>query len=333
MATQHLSGLDGLTELGIRTGADMRPTLLRVLTDLYVHRLSHTTDEERHYTELALRLLEAVDVSTRAAVARRFAGYMSPPLRVLQWLTRDLPEVRAQLRSHPLLQPSAPVGQPASQSIAIPAPEDAAPHPEAVAASATIAPLDAATAAELTELFFAASAIERRLILLNLNVVAPVSPGSIRVMRDISVSQRLEAAALGGNREGFAQDLAQALQIPREQARRIVRDDLGEPVVVVAKALNMPREVLYRVLLFVNLTVGHSVERVHALAALNDEMTQAAAEGMVVIWQALRAQDRVVTSHQPLAWDDEARQRARPAIAAAPRIPLTQRTSGRRNAS
>jgi len=95
----------------------------------------------------------------------------------------------------------------------------------------------------------------------------------------------------------------------------------------------MPREVLYRVLLFVNLTVGHSVERVHALAALNDEMTQAAAEGMVVIWQALRAQDRVVTSHQPLAWDDEARQRARPAIAAAPRIPLTQRTSGRRNAS
>ncbi len=90
MARQHLSGLDGLTELGIRTGADMRPTLLRVLTDLYVHRLSHTPDEERHYTELAMRLLEAVDVSTRAAVARRFAGYMSPPLRVLQWLTRDL---------------------------------------------------------------------------------------------------------------------------------------------------------------------------------------------------------------------------------------------------
>ena len=120
MARQHLSGLDGLTELGIRTGADMRPTLLRVLTDLYVHRLSHTPDEERHYTELAMRLLEAVDVSTRVAVARRFAGYMSPPLRVLQWLTRDLPEVRSQLRSHPLLQPSAPLGQPASQSPAIP---------------------------------------------------------------------------------------------------------------------------------------------------------------------------------------------------------------------
>jgi hypothetical protein len=333
MATQHLFGLDGLTELGVRTGADMRPTLLRVLTDLYVHRLSHTADEERHYTELALRLLDAVDVPTRVAVARRFAGYMSPPLRVLQWLTRDLPEVRAQLRSHPLLQPFAPAGKPASRSAAIAASEDAAPHRKAAASSATIAPLDATKAAELTELFFAASAIERRLILLNLNVVAPVSPGSIRVMRDISVSQRLEAAALGGNREGFAQHLAQALKIPREQAARIVRDELGEPVTVAAKALSMPREVLYRVLLFVNLTVGHSVERVHALAALNDEITQAAAEGMVAIWQALRQQDRIVTTHQPLAWDDETRQRARPAVAAAPRIPVTQRTSGRRNAS
>src|SRR5579863_5808642 len=124
METQHLYGLEGLTALGARTGADMRPTLLRVLTDLYVHRLSHTPEEERHYTELALRLLEAVDVATRVAVARRFAGYISPPLRVLQWLTRDLPEVRAQLRSHPLLQPSAPSQRPAVQSVALSTPDD-----------------------------------------------------------------------------------------------------------------------------------------------------------------------------------------------------------------
>ena len=100
MEHQNFFGLDGLTDLGARSGIDMRPTLLRVLTDLYVHRLSHTPDEERHYTELALRLLEAVDVSTRVAVAKRFARYLSPPLRVLQWLTRDLPDVAAELRSH-----------------------------------------------------------------------------------------------------------------------------------------------------------------------------------------------------------------------------------------
>ena len=37
----------------------------------------------------------------------------------------------------------------------------------------------------------------------------------------------------------------------------------------------MPRDVLYRILMFVNPAVGHSVERVHALAALYDEMTGA----------------------------------------------------------
>ena len=133
METQHLFGLDGLTALGARTGADMRPTLLRVLTDLYVHRLSHTPEEERHYTELALRLLEAVDVPTRVAVARRFAGYISPPLRVLQWLTRDLPEVRAQLRSHPLLQPSAPANSRRLNPRRYQILTDAVPHLEATA--------------------------------------------------------------------------------------------------------------------------------------------------------------------------------------------------------
>ncbi len=332
METQHLYGLEGLTALGARTGADMRPTLLRVLTDLYVHRLSHTPEEERHYTELALRLLEAVDVTTRVAVARRFAGYISPPLRVLQWLTRDLPEVRAQLRSHPLLQPSAPSQRPAVQSVALSTPDDTTQELE-VTSDTLLPPLDTATAAELTELFFAANAIERRLILLNLNIVAPVSEGRIHVAREFAVNQRLEAAALAGNQEAFAHDLGRALQIPHEQARRIARDELGEAVVVVAKALRMPRAVLYRVLIFVNPAVGHSVERVHALAVLNDEMTQAAAEGMVAIWQALRQRDRASSQYQPIAWDDETRRRGRPAGANVPRPLVVQRTSGRRNVS
>jgi hypothetical protein len=211
--------------------------------------------------------------------------------------------------------------------VATPVTDNAVPDTE------TMVPLDSTVAAELTELFFAANATERRLILLNLNIVVPVAAGRIHVVRDLSISERLEVAALGGNREGFANDLARALRIPREQARRIVRDDLGEPVVVAAKALGMPRQALYRVLIFVNPTVGHSVERVHALATLNDEMTQAAAEGMVAIWQALQQRDRVVPQYQPTAWDDEARRRARPATATVQRAPTTQRTSGRRNAS
>ncbi|MGB7076774.1 MAG: hypothetical protein WBD53_06260, partial [Xanthobacteraceae bacterium] len=64
MESASLSHLINLSRVGLRGGVDMRPTLLRVLTDLYVQKLTHTVDEERHYTELALRLLDAVDVPT-----------------------------------------------------------------------------------------------------------------------------------------------------------------------------------------------------------------------------------------------------------------------------
>src|SRR5271168_791143 len=107
-----LSNLDNLTGLGLRGGVDMRPTLLRVLTDLYVQKLTHTPDEELHYTELALRLLDAVDVPTRAAVAGRLARHLSPPLRVIQRLAADLPEVAAPVRSHELLKAAVRVAEP-----------------------------------------------------------------------------------------------------------------------------------------------------------------------------------------------------------------------------
>lgn len=125
------------------------------------------------------------------------------------------------------------------------------------------------------------------------------------------------------------------MHIPREQALRIVSDELGEAVVVVGKALGIPRDVLYRILMFVNPAVGHSVERVHALAALYDEITVPAAEGMLAIWQALRHQERPAATHRPLAWDDEAHEPARPGSTAAHRGPAaaTPRVGERRSAS
>jgi len=330
MEAHNLFGLGSLSDLGLRRGVDMRPTLLRVLTDLFMHRLSHTADEERHYTELALRLLEVVDVPTRVAVATRFARYASPPLRVLQSLARDLPEVAAELRSHPLLQPSVPVVNAPPQSTAMPMVEENAVRKETRLAHA-LPTIDSMTAGELNERFFAANADERRLILLNLHIVAPVAPDHIRVSRDPSVGQRLETAALARNLEEFTQHLARSLQIPREQAQRMARDDLGEPVAVAGKALGLRRDVLYRILMFVNPAVGHSVERVHALAVLYDEMTHPAAEGMVAIWQALQRNEHAGVKHRPLAWDDATHRRARPA--AIQRTPAAPPTSERRSAS
>src|SRR5215470_9762665 len=82
--------LDHLARFAAPGGPDMRPTLLRVLTELYVQKPTHTADEERHYTELALGLLDAADLSTRAAVAQRLARYRSPPRRVVERLAADI---------------------------------------------------------------------------------------------------------------------------------------------------------------------------------------------------------------------------------------------------
>ncbi len=332
MEPQNFLGLGGLTDLGARSGMDMRPTLLRVLTDLYVHRLSHTPDEERHYTELALRMLEVVDVPTRIAAAKRFARYPSPPLRVLQWLARDLPDVAAELRSHPLLQPPAPSTAAQQNTRPTPIAEHAAPGDDEQRADRSAA-IDSTTAQKLNDLFFAADADERRLILLSLDVVAPVPAARRRVAHDPSVGEHLEAAVLSGKRDDFAHQLARALSIPRDQAHRIAGDELGEPVVVAGKVLRVPRDVLYRILMFVNPAVGHSVERVHALAVLYDEIMVPAAEEMLAIWQALQHHEHTAARHQPLAWDDETHRSARPAPSVQRHPAVPPRTGERRSAS
>ena len=77
------AGLEDLLGLGHGDGIDMRPTLLRVLTDLYLQRPTHSLDDERYYTELALRLIDAVDMQQRAALAARLAPYPSAPRPVI----------------------------------------------------------------------------------------------------------------------------------------------------------------------------------------------------------------------------------------------------------
>jgi hypothetical protein len=338
MESVNLSSIENLTHLGLRGGVDMRPTLLRVLTDLYVQKLTHTPDEERHYTELALRLLDAVDVATRAAVAGRLARHLSPPLRVIQQLAADLPEVAAPVRGHCAVhskassEPTAPV-MPIVEVQETERPESEERGEETVPAAAPSHAIAADIASELNELFFAASADERRLILLNLQIAAPMPAGSIQLARDAAVGHRLETAALARARGDFAQHLAYSLKIPPAQARRIAGDVLGEPIVIAAKALTLPRDVVYRILLFVNTTVGHSVERVHALAQLYDEMTVQAAEHLVAIWQGLYRAERAVATHRPFLSNDEARIRARTATAAVRRAPAAQRSSERRDAS
>ncbi|OYX76167.1 MAG: hypothetical protein B7Y77_02640, partial [Bradyrhizobium sp. 35-63-5] len=86
--TPELPGapLDGLVDLACRDGVDVRPTLLRVLTDLYVQKAGHSAFEQIQYVELALGLIDGVDDATRAAVAASLASYPTAPTAVLDRL-------------------------------------------------------------------------------------------------------------------------------------------------------------------------------------------------------------------------------------------------------
>ena len=82
----HFPGFDGLMNLSKREGVDIRPTLLRVLTDLYVQARAHSDEEARQFVELTSRLIDQVDDATRAAVRARLAVYPATPLPVLRKL-------------------------------------------------------------------------------------------------------------------------------------------------------------------------------------------------------------------------------------------------------
>ena len=72
--------------LSRREGVDIRPTLLRVLTDLYVQADAHSADEARQFVELTSRLIDEVDDATRAAVRARLAIYPATPAEVVKKL-------------------------------------------------------------------------------------------------------------------------------------------------------------------------------------------------------------------------------------------------------
>jgi hypothetical protein len=245
--------LDSLVDLACRDGVDIRPTLLRVLTDLYVQKPAHSAEEETQYVELARGLIDAVDAATLAIVAARLSAYPAAPAAILGRLVS------------PSAQPAA---QPPTQTEAKPTVRN-----------------------DLLELFFAANSEERCLILTNLDVAAETAarrpaPASSEVIR------RLENAALQRNPGEFSRMLERALGISQELAERIARDPSGEPIVVAARALGMTAAVLQRILLFLNPAIGQSVERVYDLARLYDELTPAAAERMLTIWRQAGGRSR-----------------------------------------
>jgi hypothetical protein len=295
-AAPFFPGLDGLLTLSRREGVDIRPTLLRVLTDLYVQASAHSADEERQFVELASRLIEEVDDATRAAVRARLAAYPATPAEILNKLGLRRPHPDQLMPVASQIQAAPPPAQPVNAPT------------EAQLRSLSMRPNDAA---EITDIFFAANASERLLILHNL-VETPlkVSP-RIPAARAARAIEILEMAAFAEDVENFTLELGEALILPSRLAAEVVSDPGGEPLTCALRALEMPSAVFQRVLMFLNPELGSSVNHVFRLSRLYDRLSERSALVMLAAW---RGSTMAVTraKYRASLYDDE-RQRARSA--------------------
>ena len=325
------ASLEVLLDHGQRDGFDIRPTLLRVLTDFYLQKAAHPLDDERCYTELALRLISSTDVPARASVAERLAHYPAAPRAVVLRLARDVIDVAGPILRHSPCLTAADLelitADCSAAHAAIIATRLRRQEPQTVNPPIEIRKDHRAgtQAAELSELFFSAGSAERHHILMNLEYAGPASP-RVTPERPNEIVGRLETSALAHNVEAFTREIEFAFGISSRLARQIVCDELGEPIVVVAKALRAPRAVLERILLFVNPRIGQSVQRVYELATRYDEISTQAAQHLVAIWQDAGPREQEQPRQQPVS-RRPVPDVARPASPFAARRPLDQRAS------
>ena len=290
-------GFDGLMTLSRREGVDIRPTLLRVLTDLYVQAPKHTPDEERQFVELTSRLIEEVDDATRAAVRARLAVYPATPPEIMNklGLRRAVPGQKLPLApSIAAAPPEAPPARvPTEAELRMPS-------------SLAMRPNDAA---EISDMFFAANASERALILHNLNETPLKASARIPAARAKRAIETLEMAAFAEDTDSFALEIGEALILPARIATQVVTDPGGEPLACAARALDMPSAAFQRVLMFLNPESGVSVHHVYRLSRLYDRLTERSA---LVILAAWRGSTMAVTraKYRASLYDDE-RNRAR----------------------
>jgi hypothetical protein len=261
----NASAVDRTKLIGLadRPGGDVKARLLLALTALYVERKTHTDEEKRQYAELAQRLLDMVDATTRSAVIAILRDHPSAPIEIVG--------SPVQTMSPGLGAPAAPGG--GRIATLVPATRQAA-----EAGKAAPAPT------ERGEAFFAATAAGRRELLA---LIAKECEGQDTPEREHPPAdcKRLDAAALEGRIGELIREFERTLDLPRSLCERIINDPLGEPIVVAAAAARIPIAVVQRILLLINPAVSHSVERVFDLTNLYYELDRRAAERLMSVWR------------------------------------------------
>jgi hypothetical protein len=279
----NASAVDNTKLIGLadRPGGDVKARLLLALTALYVERTTHTDAEKRQYAELAQRLLDVVDATTRSAVIAILQDHPSAPAELVR---------RPQEATSPGLSGPTPPGGGRLATLV--------PLSRHAAESGKPAP------AEWGEAFFAATAARRR-ELLALIAKECEEQGTRADDHPPADCERLDAAALEGRVAEVIREFERTLDLPRSLCERIVNDPLGEPIVVAAAAARIPIAVVQRILLLINPAVSYSVERVFDLTNLHYELDRRAADRLMSLWREAARRGESSPAAAPAAGEAE----------------------------
>lgn len=151
-----------------------------------------------------------------------------------------------------------------------------------MAASLAMRPNDAA---EISDMFFAASAKERAQILHNLQESPLKAAARIPAARAARAIHILEMAAFAEDLDNFALELGEALILPSRISAEVANDPGGEPLACAMRALDVSSAAFQRILMFLNPEAGSSVNYVYRLSRLYDRLSERSALVMLAAWR------------------------------------------------
>src|SRR5260370_20794100 len=185
-------------------------------------------------------------------------------------------------------------------------------------------PMQPNDAAEINEMFNAASASERALILHDIKGTPLRASARIPAARAARAIEILEMAAFAADVENCGLELGEGLILPSRVAAEIVNDPGGEPLACAMKALEMPSPVFQRVLLFLKADIGTSVTSVYRLSRLYDRLSEPSALIMLAAWRGATLAVARAQYRSSLYDDERHRARSPPAQPRpAPQLPDT----------
>jgi hypothetical protein len=307
MSPPRLPHVQRLIGLARSNGVDVRPTLLRVIVDQFVAERQHPAAEVTRFGELTLHLLARAQEAERAIVSAKLADHPQTPAALARRLAADTAAVAIPVLARSLAlsdddqflavrsgdpdKALAVAGRADLGLAALVALEDFDDPRIRAALAARIGvdppPVRRATdgrPADLGTAFLDAATAQRETIIAELVLRPPPAIGSM----PSDPERAVELAALSRRDGAIALALAELLALDPDTAAGIAGDEGGEPLIVVARALDLGREAASRILLFAHEAVGTSVARVYDLTALYDVMPRQAALAILRSLQSVK---------------------------------------------